>query len=545
MDDKRSAFSRIFILVRSKLRIYTFIFIGVSLPLIYWFVYATGGIEYVYSHTMYIPILIAGIVLGKKWGIITAILGGILLGPFMPLETVGNIPQLPMNYIYRLIIFMLIGFLSGFASETLRKKNADLKTFFSLNQETNIPNTNNIVDYVEKMEHQEPLFLMTVLINHSESIIDVVGLHVFHRIMRTIYDSIKNKLRDNALIVQSGESKFWIIKPLVRIEEDQNEILGSLKIPLILDDVPLYVEFASGGSILYDPQKLLALESFNHSDNAAKHAQTNNLAYMFYDESILKKHENLELLGVFHDALDNGQIYLDYQPKLCLKTGKPFGLEALIRWNHPTKGNIPPIRFIPLIEETQLIHELTYWVLSNSLETIKRFNDHGLETSVSINVSAKNLMSKVFAEKIIEMVTDSGVNPNHVEIELTETALMANPEFSKAYLNKISSSGIQISIDDFGTGYSSLAYLSSFPIDILKIDKHFISNIEGNLSTRQIVKSTIDLSHHLGYKVVGEGVETEKILKELKDLECDIAQGYFIERPMDGDAILKWYKDHQ
>lgn len=542
-EPKLSTFEKLLMRIRPNIKVITLIVVTMSLPLIYWFVYATGGIKFVFSHTMYLPILLSGTILGKKWGVFVAIAGGLLLGPLMPIDTILNEPQLPINYIYRAFMFVLVGFLSGLMADILRKQVKDIHDLFSLNQETSVPNANALLDYADKINPKINLMLVTILLNNAETIIDVVGLQVFHQIIHEIHVSLTNKFDHLAIMVQAGVSKFWFVKPCNDVESDAKLITQVLSQPIILHNVPLYVEFSVGASILHNPRMLKNFEAFSNSDSTARHAQKNNLPYLFYNEDMLKSRSEFELLGMFTESLKAGQMFLMYQPKIDLHTNKPCGLEALIRWNHPEKGMIMPNSFIPLIEESQLIHQLTSWVLNESIQTTSKFKEHGIETSISINVSAKNLFDVSFSKQIIHSIKEAKIKPFQVEVEITETALMANPEESKNHLKRIYDSGVQISLDDFGTGYSSLAYLSTFPLHILKIDRMFISSIEEKPSIFQIVKSTIELAHQLGYLVVAEGVETKEIADKLHSLGCDIAQGFYYAKPMEYEKVLEWYKE--
>ena len=227
-----------------------------------------------------------------------------------------------------------------------------------------------------------------------------------------------------------------------------------------------------------------------------------------------------------------------------LKTLKPVGLEALIRWNHPERGLIMPDMFIPLVEETKLIHPLTDWVMRRVLEKILEFSAIGIDVPISVNVSAKNLFDPDFYMRTMRLIETSQIKKHLLEIELTESVLMTNPTESRKILEHFVNNGIKIAIDDFGKGYSSLAYLSQFPIDTIKIDKFFMKQIGTNLTSQHIVKATIQLSKQLGYKVLAEGVEDKEIVEAITNYECDYAQGYYFAKPMPNAEIIEWYRDN-
>ena len=267
--------------------------------------------------------------------------------------------------------------------------------------------------------------------------------------------------------------------------------------------------------------------------------------YLVYKEHKIDTNYAFELISSFEDALKEKQTHLVYQPIIDLKILKPIGVEALIRWNHPIKGFIPPVDFIPVIEETKLIHKLTDWVLEQSIMQIKRFFDEGLSIPISINVSTSNLMHPTFFERTMDVIKSNDIDPKLIQLEITEHVLMKNPDVCRSVLSKFSRQGIKISVDDFGTGYSSLAYLDTFDIDVVKLDRQFISNCTTPGTSNFIVSSTIDLAKNLGYKVVTEGIEDTAQLQLVQSLDCCYAQGYYFAKPMVDVDIIKWYKNHQ
>ncbi|MBU1093909.1 MAG: EAL domain-containing protein [Firmicutes bacterium] len=546
MVNKQKYLKNIIDYTTKNYKVITFCFIFISVPFVYWLVYATGGITYVYSHTMYIPILIAGMLLGKKWGFLTALIAGILLGPLMPLDTIQMTQQEPINYIYRIVIFLLIGYLSGFFSERLKEKNLLIKQMYSFNQETHIPNTTALLDYIINQKNTNVnRITVSIYINNADTFRDAMGVSTYSKFMQAIYANLNSLVNNSGSIGQSGVSKLWLFMSSNDIKDDAKNIYNCLSQLIYIDHIPYYVDFSVGALSVDAGKQINSLELFSFTDASANFAQMNKLPYVIYNEDVFKKKKNIELIRAFREALEKDELYLVFQPKIDLKTLKPYGLEALIRWKHPVLGLIMPNEFIDLIEETQLIHSLTKYVLNKAISTIYQIEKLNYLLSLSINISVKNLFDKNFSSDIIKIISKSKVNPKQVEIEITETALMLNPEESKSYLRKIYDEGIQISLDDYGTGYSSLAYLSAFPIHILKIDRIFINAISEKPAVKQIVKSTIELAHQLGYKVVAEGVETKEDLDDLIELGCDMAQGYYFAKPMKYEDLLIWLSNHK
>lgn len=238
--------------------------------------------------------------------------------------------------------------------------------------------------------------------------------------------------------------------------------------------------------------------------------------------------------------MKDNQVILYYQPKIEIATNKTYGFEALVRWEHPEKGMISPGDFIPIVEETQLINPLTEWVLDKSLIKLKELHENDIKSSFAINISTKNLQNPRFLEKVVSIFEKHHMASSDIEFEITESALMGNPEKSRYLLDNLKNYNIILSIDDFGTGYSSLAYLSRLPVNNIKIDQYFIKNLTKDVGVRHIVKATIDLSHNIGLKVIAEGVENKEALDILKEFNCDYAQGYYFSKPFPDTQLLDW-----
>ncbi len=263
---------------------------------------------------------------------------------------------------------------------------------------------------------------------------------------------------------------------------------------------------------------------------AAKHRESHCCLYESSMDSNSK--EKLLLLTDLRRALNGDELMLYYQPKKCAQDGSITCCEALLRWQHPEKGMIPPGNFIPLVENSELIHPITYRVMQMSLEQVCNWKRQGCHVAVAINISAHNLMDDGFVHKTRELLSAYPEARGLLEMEITESTLMADPRRAATVLHLLAKLGITLAIDDFGTGYSSLAYLKKLPITSLKIDRSFVMDMEKNSQDRIIVKSTIDLAHNLGLSVVAEGVETQGQMDDLIGMGCDYLQGYFISKPI-------------
>jgi EAL domain-containing protein (putative c-di-GMP-specific phosphodiesterase class I)/GGDEF domain-containing protein len=239
-------------------------------------------------------------------------------------------------------------------------------------------------------------------------------------------------------------------------------------------------------------------------------------------------------------AIVTDQLFLTFQPKVKLASGTITGVEVLLRWQHPEHGIIVPDQFIPVAERTGLIIPLTLWVLQQSLIQCRQWNKMGLDIGVAVNLTMWNLEAQELPEQVEALLRDTGVSPSKLELEITETSIMSDPQRVIRTLNQIRQLGVRFAIDDFGTGYSSFAYLTKLPVSCIKIDKSFVQNIESDRDSSVIVKSIIELSHNLDLKVVAEGVETVSAKKMLTAFHCDDGQGYYFCRPIPADAMTKF-----
>lgn len=262
-----------------------------------------------------------------------------------------------------------------------------------------------------------------------------------------------------------------------------------------------------------------------------------------FDESINPySARRLALAGELRQALRRGGLELHFQPKVSAGGQRVTGVEALLRWRHPELGFIAPTEFIPIAEQTGVIHELTHWVLDHAVQRIAELTGQGLAISVAVNISAINLKERQFAERVSDVLQRHGLSPSQLVLEVTESAMMDDPERALQVLRQLSEIGIRLSIDDFGTGYSSLAYIKQLPVQEIKIDRSFVMDMESTHNDQVIVRTTVNMCHDLGLDVVAEGVETASACEALRDLGCDYLQGYYLSRPLPYDQFLHWLK---
>jgi EAL domain-containing protein (putative c-di-GMP-specific phosphodiesterase class I) len=271
---------------------------------------------------------------------------------------------------------------------------------------------------------------------------------------------------------------------------------------------------------------------------AGKHAQ---LPLQVYGPEIDRSNpRRLALVNDLRAAVEDGLLTCHYQPKVRVSDTSVTGVEALVRWQHPLLGSVPPDDFIPIAEHTGLIVPLTSLVLRTALEECARWTGLGHELDVAVNVSPRALLSPAFVDEVARVLRETGVPADRLTLEVTESSVMSDPARAIAVLHALHGLGVRLSVDDFGTGYSSLAYLQRLPVQEVKIDKSFVRDLAVAAGDGAIVRAIVDLGHTLGLRVVAEGVEDARSLAVLREIGCDTAQGYLVSRPMPADRLLVW-----
>ena len=385
--------------------------------------------------------------------------------------------------------------------------------------------------------------LLAVNLNRFKEINNTLGYQKGDIVLQQVGKRLKTILPETVLIARTGGDEFGVLI----LNADANiAVLEAEKIAKSLEE-PVFVEgfsfdIAVSVGIALSPGHGEDADTLIRRAHVAMHAakQTESGYAIYapeYDQFIP---EHLALIGELRTAIAQNQLFLVYQPKIDLKTGRTLGVEALVRWQHPTKGVIPPDQFIFLAEHSGLIKQLTFWVLGEALRQTRSWSQAGLEVSVAVNLSTKNLRNPLLLNQIKGLLATWGVDPGRLRLEITESLIMADPKLTIEILTQLTLMGIRFSIDDFGTGYSSLRYLQSLPVDEIKIDKSFIMNMMTDESSMKIVRSTIELAHSLGLKVVAEGVESKEIMDKLISLGCDDAQGYYISKPITHEELVSW-----
>ncbi len=373
---------------------------------------------------------------------------------------------------------------------------------------------------------------------------DTLGHHAGDILLREFASRLQETLRATDTVARLGGDEFGLILPGQLNPSDVVVLLGKIKQaldpPVIVGDLPLSIE-ASIGVAMYPDHGIDVESLLRHADVAMYTAKEEGRDYAFYDTAIDRSSPvRLTLVSELRQAIDREELVLYYQPKAVLEGGSVCGVEALIRWQHPQRGLVPPDEFIPTAQETGLIKPLTRYVIDHALKQIVVWKEQGLVLSVSVNLATRNLIDTSFPDEVAALLGKWKVDSSLLEFEITESAVLDDPFRTKVVLERLDKMGIRISIDDFGTGYSSLAYLKDLPVSEIKIDRSFVINMHKNDDDRVIVQSTIDLGRNLGLDVIAEGVETKAAWNSLKKMGCGMVQGYFYGRPMPPEAFSEW-----
>ncbi len=392
--------------------------------------------------------------------------------------------------------------------------------------------------------HGERVAVLIIDIDRFKEVNDTLGHHSGDLMLQEIARRLRAGLRDSDTVARLGGDEFGVLLPRIAdaaaAEALAGALGGAIAAPMVIDDISLESEASIGIALFPDHgDDLEAL--LRRADVAMYTAKAESLDYSLYGEEREDAGPaRLGMIGELRRAIARDELVLHYQPKVSLVTGEVQGVEALVRWQHPERGLLGPGAFIPIAEQTSLIRPLTMHVIERSLEQCRRWENQGHTLSVAVNISARNLLDPGFAEAVAAGLRRWGLYPGRLELEITETALMENHARVAEALRTLDRLGVVLAIDDFGVGYSSLSYLKSLPIGVLKIDRSFVTAMCSHDADAMIVRSTVDLGHSLGLRVVAEGIEDEEALRALRALGCGLGQGFHLGRPLPGPALSAW-----
>jgi diguanylate cyclase (GGDEF)-like protein len=432
---------------------------------------------------------------------------------------------------------------------TLEKQAAYSATHDAL---TDLPNRSLFYDRVEQAilsanSHNKTLSIVLFEIENYKEIYDTLGRNNSDLVLKQISSRLQGVLQHYDNVARLEGSTFSL---LIHDEQENalqvvNNIQESMQSAFIVER--LHVAVHSGAGIVYFPEHGEDVDTLVQRAGIALYmARNSKEGHAVYDPSFDQHSpQRLTMMSELRHAIQRDELVLHYQAKVSLETNTVHGVEALIRWNHPKHGFIPPEEFILMAERTRTIQQVTTWVLRQAFNDCAKWNLAGKNLKVSINLSTKDLHDPELPDFIEGIRAATKVNPGWIIFEITEGSIMTDPEQAMEILQRLDGMGYNLSIDDFGTGYSSLAYLKKMPLSELKIDRSFVQDLISSENDAVIVSATINLAHNLGLKIVAEGVENKETLSKLKEYGCDIAQGYYINKPLTFEELDIWLEDSQ
>jgi diguanylate cyclase (GGDEF)-like protein len=412
---------------------------------------------------------------------------------------------------------------------------------------TGLPNRLTFHDAVAAaiQDHRIPACVLLMDLDRFKEVNDTLGHRYGDLLLVQVAERFRMAVGADAQIARLGGDEFALVArgcDHAAASAIARRIAECLRLPFELEELVVDAQ-ASIGIALF-PAHGSSIESLlQKADVAMYRAKETRVDLELYDE----RHDHysparLALTAELRAAIAGDEITVFYQPQLDFRTGEVPAVEALVRWEHPRLGLLMPGQFVRIAEQSNLIKPLTQRVIQIGLTQAARWRALGLHTAVAVNISPQVLVDRTFTQQVLAALRDAGVPPACLKLEVTESALMSDPETARAVLHELDGLGVEISIDDFGTGYSSLAYLADLPVSEVKIDQSFVSRMADHKSEKIIVNSTIDLAHHLGLRAVAEGVERFGLLAELRDLGCDAAQGHAISIPLPAEDATAWLR---
>ncbi|MGD1057885.1 MAG: bifunctional diguanylate cyclase/phosphodiesterase [Solirubrobacteraceae bacterium] len=427
------------------------------------------------------------------------------------------------------------------ASRRLRRQSRENYRLARYDQLTGLPNRTLFIERVtnavrQESRHDGAVAVLLIDLDHFTEVNNTLGASNGDKLLREVSRRLRDELPGETLVARLGGDEFAVLCPRADGVADALRIAAalqaSLEAPVSLNGVALNVEASIGVAVMgehaQDPDALL-----RRADAALAHARSRGGRLQVYSpECDQFDATGLALLGQVRSALEHGEFIVYYQPKVDMHSRRIVGVEALVRWQHPEHGMLPPMRFIPLIEQTALVGPLTMHVIEQALTQLVAWRSSGIDLELSVNLSARNLIDAELPRRIASLLEQHGIPAERLTVEVTESAAVIDRGRAVAGLEALRASGVGVSIDDFGTGNASIEYLATLPASEIKIDRSFVTDILEDRRSEAIVRSTIELARNLELTVVAEGIESEAVMQHLATLGCDVGQGYFISRPL-------------
>jgi diguanylate cyclase (GGDEF)-like protein len=432
--------------------------------------------------------------------------------------------------------------------QALQDRDGQIRRLATRDRLTDLPNRDR---FRQELRHaleragRKPTAVLMLDMDRFKHVNDQLGHRFGDGLLKAIAERLRDHAKDHgrAMLARLGGDEFGLLLPRTDTPGAHRlaqRILADFERPIQLDGHK--VDLSAGIGIACAPDHGEDVDTLLSRAELAMYAakQRRAGAVVYQRELDPESGSSLTLLGELRQAVDQGELRLFLQPKVSLRTGRVVGAEALVRWEHPVRGVLPPHGFVPFAEQTGFVRLLTGWMLEEVTRTARQLADLGLDVKLSVNLSTRDLMDQTLPERLEALIDEHSVAPDRLVLEITESAIMDDPRRAQMTLERLHAMGLRLSIDDFGTGYASLAYLKALPVDELKIDRSFVQDMALDGHDAKIVSSTIELAHSIGLTVVAEGVEDEAAWHRLAKLGCDEAQGHLVARPMPADLFAGW-----
>lgn len=510
------------------------------------FIFITGGTQMVFVHLLYIPIILSSLFWGHYGGLTVGIICGLAAGPLMPLDVFLGIMQDPINWVSRLLMFVLIGFLTGYMIDKIHKLNDEKQKRNLRSPFYNLPNEKKLFSDIENIiESGEHFKLISIKITNLNDIEKYVDNKLAYDIVddlaskftaccgeRTVYSYEKDELL--VLSHENGEAEY---------EERIKEVIDHYSaFPISMNGYKIRVALKLGVYV-YQGGSFSPIEIYTKARIAYEQGEIKESGIYYYDDSLKSKRlEIQDITGALLESVKRNELYVVYQPKIDIQKNKLSGAEALVRWKRNGEKMIGPNIFIPIAEEIGFIDNISKFVFSDAITRMEIWKSKGMNIKCSINTSVKELIHDDYTLWAQDLISSKNADQSDVELEITERAIAYNDKKLIDKMYYLKGLGYQISIDDFGTGYNSLMSVGEIPFDKLKIDKYFIDGID-NIEIAELIRLIIEYVHALGKTVIAEGVETEEQLTILKKLNCDEVQGYYYSKPLLPEEFEAFYME--
>ena len=507
-------------------------------------VYTTGGTRYAYLHVAYIPIIFGAVFFGLRGSVLTAVAATLVIGPWMPLNVMQGLSQPVMSWGVRGVFFLIFAAITGLLLELLNEENKAIRRIAYNDPQTRLPNQVALLSDLRQLLDRsgKSLSLFLIEIGRFGQLRATFGPEPLEALMQEAADRLRSAMSPDDKLYRVGPFQLAVVSACGTSGELQT-LMRVLQPPATCEDIPIDLEARAGAACA--PQHASSADELMKAASAALYrAQCGSSTTVTFDPQVgMQQMRSFALVSELRQALKDDELQLYYQPKIDLRSGRCLAAEALLRWPHKQHGFVPPGELIAYAEQTMLIDDITRWAVEKAASQTAAWRKQYPDFQTAVNLSARNLESGQLASDIRLVLEQCHLPPEALQVEITETAIMYDPERSAHVLQELKAIGISIAVDDFGAGQSSLTYLASLPVDEIKLDRALVSEINRKPRYDHVVCSAIELGHRLGMTVTAEGVEAEAIAERLKAHGCDLAQGFLFGRPMPAEDFVLWLEE--